>query len=173
MVGDAIKNLKDGTALVRLYYKIATNPANQRLLDSGRFPPKWKVKMLRRAADGGHIDAMSELGWLLLYHGATRTDKRKGMEYIRLAARKDHPDAQFQLGRIYHLGLELYPKDPKQAIHWFTLAAEQNHSAAAQFLAEAYAEGKLGLEEDLSVAREWQAVAESKGATQVPDTATL
>lgn len=173
MVSVEIQSLKDGTALSRLYFKLATSSANHGLIESGRFPPRWKVRMLRRAADRGHIGAMSELGWLLLYHGATRTDKRKGIEYIRLAARRDDPEAQFQMGRIYDGGLELYPKDPKQAIHWFTLAAEQHHSAAAEFLAQAYAEGKLGLEEDQSVAREWKAVADAESAASVPDAAAL
>lgn len=173
MVGVEFKSIKDGTALSRLYYKLATNPSNTRLIESGRFPSRWKVRMLRRAADRNHIGAMSELGWLLLYHGATRTDKRKGMEYIRLAARRDNPEAQFQMGRIYHCGIELYPKDPKQAIHWFTLAAEQSHIAAAEFLAKAYAEGQLGLEEDQKVAGIWRAVAEADNTEQTTDAAAI
>ena len=94
------------------------------------------MTLLKKAADLGHVAAISELGCLLLDHGATRTDKRKGMEYLYIAAKRDNAVAQYQMGRIYLSGLELFPKDRKQAMHWFALASNQGHEDAAKMLSK-------------------------------------
>jgi len=97
----------------------------------------------------------------LLRHGATRTDKRKGIEYLVSAAKRDNPDAQFELGRIYELGLELYTKDERMAVHWYALAAEGGNKCAARCLANAYGQGELGLTRSGEKAEHWKDLLEA------------
>jgi len=159
----ADKNLvaKSEDLLASVCFKVAARALDSIAYNSGELPPKYCIKSLKLAADRGHLQAMSQLGSLLLRHGATRTDKRKGIEYLVSAAKRDNPDAQFELGRIYELGLELYTKDERMAVHWYALAAEGGNKCAARCLANAYGQGELGLTRSGEKAEHWKDLLEA------------
>jgi TPR repeat protein len=159
----ADKNLvaKSDDLLANVCFKVAARALDSIADNSGELPPKYCIKSLKLAADRGHLQAMSQLGSLLLRHGATRTDKRRGIEYLVSAAKRDNPDAQFELGRIYELGLELYTKDERMAVHWYALAAEAGNKRAARCLADAYGQGELGVTKSGEKAAHWKELLEA------------
>lgn len=152
---------KSDGLLASVCFKVASRALDGIANDSSELPPKYCIKSLRLAADRGHLRAMTQLGTLLLRHGATRTDKRKGIEYLACAAKRDSPDAQYELGRIYELGLELYCKDTRLALHWYALAAEGGCKRAARCLTDAYGKGRLGVMVSGEKAERWRELLEA------------
>ncbi|MBV1869940.1 MAG: SEL1-like repeat protein [Gammaproteobacteria bacterium] len=152
---------KSDELLANVCFKVASRALDGIASGSSELPPKYCIKSLRLAADRGHLLAMARLGTLLLRHGATRTDKRKGIEYLVRAAKRDNPDAQYELGRIYELGLELYCKDSHLALHWYSLAAEGGCKSAARCLADAYGKGRLGVMPSGEKAEHWRELLEA------------
>ena len=152
---------KSDNLLASVCYKVAARALDGIASGSGELPPKYCIKSLKLAADRGHLQAMSQLGSLLLRHGATRTDKRKGIEYLVSAAKQDVSEAQYELGRIYELGLELYSKDVRMAVHWYALAAEGGSKQAARCLADAYGKGELGVTVSGEKAEHWKELLEA------------
>ena len=67
----------------------------------------------------------------------------RGKELIKLANAGD-VSAQSELAECYEFGEQGFAKDEKQALAWYTKAAEQNDMYAFSKLALAYKEGKLG-----------------------------
>lgn len=59
-------------------------------------------------------------------------------------------NAQCALGYAYATAPE-HLKDPEAAVHWYALAAEQNHLSALRSLANCYAQG-FGVPQDLKMA---------------------
>lgn len=99
-------------------------------------PCRNNVKLLRYAAVRGHIKAMSILGGLLCQYGAGRIDKRQGVEFLKVAAKANETDAQYQLAKFYQAGNDVIPVDEKQSLYWITLAAEAGHRQAIEDLGE-------------------------------------
>ena len=60
--------------------------------------------------------------------------KYKGCVKVSESAEQGYPDAQFELGLMYKHGAGV-PKDNKEAMKWFKLAAEQGHSDAKLIIA--------------------------------------
>ena len=73
--------------------------------------------------------------------------------------RADIVDApgQFKQGEMYQKGWGR-AEDPTEAIHWYTLAAEQNHPEAQYRLGEFYYKG-LGIRKDRAQALGWYLLA--------------
>ena len=155
MAGKTPNASSDGL-LASVCFKLASRALENTTDKSSEVPPKYCIKSLKLAADRGHLLAMSQLGSLLLRQGATRTDKRKGIEYLVSAAKRGDSEAQFELGRIYELGLELYSKDERMAVHWYALAAEGGNKSAARCLANAYRNGELGVVKSGEKAEHWK-----------------
>lgn len=65
------------------------------------------------------------------------------------------PQAQFNLGLMYHGGLGL-PRDEYQAVKLYQSAAEGGYSAAQVYLVVGYEEGWFGLPQDSSKAYYWR-----------------
>jgi TPR repeat protein len=71
-------------------------------------------------------------------------------------------EAQFELGRRYKLGLEGTKKDPRAAVKWFRLAAEQGHAKAQTKLGMAYQQGR-GVDRDIDESIRWMRKAAEQG----------
>ena len=56
-------------------------------------------------------------------------DINKAIHYYSLAADQNYPNAQINLGAIYHEG-QYISRDISKAIHYYTLAANQNNPNA-------------------------------------------
>ncbi len=63
------------------------------------------------------------------------------------AAKRGEPQAQFEVGKRWHLGHGV-PVDMKKAAHWWRKAAKQGHAEAQGCLGECYCEGE-GVARDL------------------------
>ncbi len=128
--------IKESDLFANVCFKVASKSLTGFTSGIKKLPSRYCLVILRLAADRGHVCAMTQLGQLLLHYGATRLDKRKGIEYLTAAAKKNEPDAQYELGRIYQEGLALCFKDEKQALHWYALAAEGGNTQAVRCLAD-------------------------------------
>ena len=62
-------------------------------------------------------------------------------------------DAQYALGIRYYTG-DFAPQNYSEAVKWFTLAAEQGHKSAANYLVDCYIHGQ-GVEKDSDEAIKW------------------
>jgi len=96
---------------------------------------------LQRAADQGHAPAQALYGRLL-----RQTDSPgQALSYLRKAAAQDNREAQFELGSMYAAG-DGVARDPAEARRWLEMAARGGYRPAIVVVADAYANGGLGLE---------------------------
>ena len=70
-------------------------------------------------------------------------------------AEKGDPQAQFNLGLMYHSGLGI-ARNEGEAVKWYQKAAEGGYSAARIYLAVGYEEGWFGLPQDQQKALYWR-----------------
>ncbi len=70
-------------------------------------------------------------------------------------AEEGDPQAQFNLGLMYHGGLGL-PRNENKAVKLYQSAAEGGYSAAQVYLVVGYEEGWFGLPQDSSKAYYWR-----------------
>ncbi|MFZ3340217.1 MAG: GAF domain-containing protein, partial [Terriglobales bacterium] len=80
---------------------------------------------------------------------------------LRKLAEQGDPDAQWQLGILYHDG-DGVPKDDTLAVQWFQRAAEQGYVRAQSTLGAYYWAGR-GVPQDLSKAYFWSQLALAQG----------
>ena len=80
---------------------------------------------------------------------------------LRKLAGKGDPDAQYELGILYHDG-SVVPKDDAQAVQWFQRAAEQGYVRAQSTLGAYYWAGR-GVPQDLIKAYFWSQLALAQG----------
>lgn len=113
------------------------------------------IRELVRSIEKGSEQARQEIGKLCR---ATES-----MNFIRSAADSGDADAQFILGRAYHLGVGV-STDYGLAHYWYTKSAEQQNAAAECNLGYMYRSGK-GVARDRSNARYWFSRAAQHGDT--------
>ncbi len=90
----------------------------------------------------------------------TRSHTLSPQELRRLADQGD-PDAQYQLGILYHDGSTV-PRSDAQAVQWFQRAAEQGYVRAQSTLGAYYWAGR-GVPQDYSKAYFWSQLALAQG----------
>lgn len=146
------------------------------------------VRLFGLAADGGDVIASSILGGLYMSGGeggvpkvrsSCRSSKRhygglhllipcccvwqdhaEAVRLLRLAASKDHADAQMRLGEAFAYGWGV-PQDFAEAARQYRLAANQGHTIAQRLLGEAHHLGK-GVPRDDAEAARWFRLAADK-----------
>jgi uncharacterized protein len=141
---------------------------------------EWFIK----AADLGYSDSQYMLG--MIYETLNHDDEKqkdKAKHYYELAAKQDHPYAQYALGiwaieeerwsnAVFYLekasnqqyGLAAYtlamyyhekePKHPLKAFEWFMVAAKQNHTESEYYVGLYYQNGK-GIPVNIEQAIHW------------------
>jgi len=70
-------------------------------------------------------------------------------------AEKGIPDAQFNLGLMYHSGAAGVFSE-EQALKWYLKAAQNGSYQAQEYMAVGYREGWFGLEKDSAKAKHWE-----------------
>ncbi len=99
---------------------------------------------LKMAADAGYGDALYVLGWMYEKGRGVEVDRERAFELFSAAARKNHPGATHQMGRI---ALEQdAPDAAAQALAWFQRAADSGEADALNDLAVLFLrhQGRIG-----------------------------
>lgn len=110
------------------------------------------MAVLRAPANAGHAPSQALLAFIL-----DRGDfVEEAARLYTLAAAQGDAEAQAALGNFYLTGRGV-AKDEKQALSYFSKAAEQGHVLAMQVLAQAYRDGGFGLPRDAAQAARWEA----------------
>ena len=112
--------------------------------------------LLRRAAEGGNIQAMNAWGAYLVTHasGATSAnDLVKAFGYFKSAADRDDANGLYNLGMCYLRGLGTQ-RDEQAAFGFLHRAAEMGHPEAMNCIGLFYREGWVG-GTNLKVSVEW------------------
>ena len=78
-----------------------------------------------------------ELGLKFLFGEGVSENDEAAIRFFEMAAAKDHPEAQYWLGRIHQSGCGV-PEDITEAASWFKKAAEQGHPKAQAKLGVCY-----------------------------------
>lgn len=104
------------------------------------------VRLYTMAAEDLHPQAMYNLGLMYLEGTAhTPKDTHKGLKLLSTAADFGLPEAQCYLG-VYYTGEQT--ENEKKAVHYLTLAANQQNAEAQYFLGLCYQHG-YGVDENL------------------------
>jgi uncharacterized protein len=137
------------------------------------------VEAWRKKAESGDALAQNVLGMAYKYGIAVPQDHRNSLTWFRRAGEQGHPDAQFNLARIYGKAEGLYlkrgrvvPQDNVEAAKWLRRAADQGYLPAQAKLGELLMEGGHGLSADLVDAYYWLSKAASAGDAQAKKTLT-
>ena len=130
-----------------------------------------KVRLLNRinnvllpACEEGNQDAIH---WMFVAYAnglGVEQDEEKALGYLKILAEYGYPNMQCELGKWYDTidwGTRKGERK-REAVKWFTKAAEQGNVEAMYCLGECYRDGS-GLEEDQKKAIEWFAKAAEQG----------
>jgi len=107
------------------------------------------LKSLIARAESGNADAQYELALLILDDSSVDDDSwdvdsaanakvlEQGTRWLYLAARNGSTDAQTDLAKRYHYGID-FPENQSKAFEWFKTAADNECAEAQFFLGELY-----------------------------------
>jgi len=131
-------------ALAQVYYDsgVAQKRARQ---------PKAAASLFRQAAGLGHVQAMEELGELLLEDTPAKNEP-EAASWFQKAADAGSSIGMLNLGSMYSEGAGV-PQSDAQAAHWFRKAADAGSPAGMYDLGLIYEEG-TGVPRDLAKAKE-------------------
>lgn len=116
------------------------------------------LEWLRKAAEGGHVASMYELGRRHLQKfekGKSPGDRSQAQRWLMAAAEKDDAEAQRTLG------LFLFPSDQQTGIKWIRKAAENGEAEGQYALGIALRDGR-GLKANRTEAIRWLRLAAGK-----------
>lgn len=92
---------------------------------------------------------------VIAYEALYQNDYVSASKIWHKLANKGNPDAQFNLGLMYHSGAAGVFSE-KQALKWYMKAAENGNYQAQEYLAVGYREGWFGLPKDELKATKWE-----------------
>ena len=115
--------------------------------------PIW----FKRAAKKGHTMSASKLGSLYFQGIGVKKDLRKGMPFVRQAAKGGIAASQENLAASFlgEFGKWEGVPNPDEAIYWYTLAAEQGNVAAQINLGKIFYHGIMEKYKNLKKAKFW------------------
>jgi localization factor PodJL len=102
------------------------------MYEHGRGKPvdrEQAVALYEQAAAAGNINAMHNLA-VLRIDASSRRDYAQAASWFRKAAERGLKDSQFNLAVLHERGLGL-PRNPEDAVFWYSLAAVQGDEEAA------------------------------------------
>lgn len=112
---------------------------------------------LQKASDAGETQAWYALGVVYMNAIGVDTDFDKALGYLRKGAEAGDADCQTSLGMIYQAGDKIpsgVEADGAEAVKWYRMAAEQDHTEAIWHLAGMLARG-IGVEQNDEEALVW------------------
>ncbi len=123
------------------------------------------VKYFKKAGEAGYAPAQYELGVILLEGDTGVAAKPKeGAQWLLEAAKRGHPDALFEAGRLYDAGT-VVAADPQKAIVYYKEAALKGSPEAQTALGTYFYTGEI-VGKDLAMARRWFLYAAENGNPQ-------
>ncbi len=125
------------------------------------------IKYYKEAAELG--DPMSEFYYgTYLYSGKfCKENKKKGVKYLRSAAKKGVGDANFAMARLYELGADEagVKQSDAQALKNYKIAARKGNKKAQLKLAKIHKEGLLGVNKNTKESFKWYLILAESGNT--------
>lgn len=118
------------------------------------------VKLFRKAAYQGHVNAQYNLGYAYYYGQGVQQDYNEAVKWFRKAAVQGDSCAQISLGHVYFSGTAVQ-QDYTEAVKWYRKAAAQDDAGAQAQLGHAYYYGH-GVQQDYNEAVKWYRKAEAK-----------
>jgi uncharacterized protein len=113
---------------------------------------------LQRAGESGSRGAQRDLDALYATGDWTGPkDPARAVYWYRLAAEREHDDAQYNLGFMYVLGEGTTP-DVDEGLHWLSRSAEQGNTSAMRLLSDLYANGYYGVPKRVEEAARWKQI---------------
>ncbi len=92
------------------------------------------IKYTRLAAKGGDVEKQLDMGiYSITGTNGVQQNFMEANKWVAMAAEKNDPNAQFNLGLSYEAGLGV-EKDIKRAIYWYEKSAAQGHIIACHNL---------------------------------------
>jgi TPR repeat protein len=131
------------------------------------------LKSLVARAESGNADAQYELALLILDESApddgswemdsSRDSKalEQGSRWLVLAAINGCPEAQTDLAKRYHYGID-FPENQSKALEWFSLGADNGCAEAQFFLGELYTADDV-VAYDIETALSWYELSAKNG----------
>lgn len=99
------------------------------------------LKLIQRAADGGHARSQADLGWMLRHGIHLTNDIAAALVWFRKSADQGFAAGQFHLANACALGEGVAPS-LTTALELYRQSADQSHPEACVALAELYASGE-------------------------------
>lgn len=93
--------------------------------------------------------------WKEGYYAAEKMNYQKAVRHWGPLADSGDANAQFNIALMYHSGAGVQASEA-EAVRWYTLAANNGHPQAMEYLAAAYEHGWFGLDQDLKQAAYWE-----------------
>ncbi|WP_318522563.1 tetratricopeptide repeat protein [Photobacterium leiognathi] len=128
----------------QLYYEYS-------LLISNHTPSQSK-KYLLKAAQGGSVEAMFDIGQDKINR---KSMLQEGLNWLQCAGERNHPGAAYKLGVYYSSSLEETKNNIEIAVKWLELAAKQDHTDAMYHLGNCYMYKLEYTEERSNIAINW------------------
>ena len=126
------------------------------------------VRLMRQAAEQGHIDAQDRLGIVYNFGQGVKQSYSEVSKWFRKAAEQGLPQAQFNLGSSYYDG-EGVEQSYSKAAKRYRKAADQGLADAQYALAEFYMFGRRVLEMSRAKAVELLTIAANQGHQNAQD----
>lgn len=134
-------------AFQMLFYAAETNHLESMyLVGKGAFNRPPIIEFLKRASDGGHVEARYELAKYYLIPPYKPSSVSLAIELLKANVEKNHLESMVSLGHVYVSGLD-GKTNYKKALKYFELGSEHGSTNATFFLAKMYDRG-LGCEQD-------------------------
>lgn len=88
------------------------------------------MKYLQKSASQGKINACSVLGFMYFQGEGIAKDEKRGIYWLRKAAEKGEPTAQFDIGCAYMDGTGGLVQNTNEALKWLKASASQGNTKA-------------------------------------------
>ena len=164
-----LEELKDKNKAFALLEKCSKNNIEAKLLYAALLINDDKtfdkgVAMMVEASEQGHLQATEHLTNLYKgnYQSGKYKDATKAYKYGYIMASKGYKDAQHFIACCLFSGTGI-PKNEKEAVHWFTCAAQQGYKDSQRLLGAIFITGCTGQDKDIESAKRWLNMAASQG----------
>ncbi|WP_087016347.1 tetratricopeptide repeat protein [Thaumasiovibrio subtropicus] len=112
------------------------------------------IRLLKQSADGGYIEAITDLGDVYYEADYVEQDLEEALKWFLLAANREDTYGAYSAGFMYYNG-EGTPVDYEQAFKYYLIAAEGGDDDSIEMVAHMYAEG-IGVAKDPAKAAQWE-----------------